>query len=99
MFLGDGCIEVDNNSVERSIRPIALNRKNALFSGHDAGVQNWTMIASLSENCKLNSIDPNAWLANTLQAIVNGHKQSRIDELMPWDYVHNVWLAHRLHFI
>ncbi|MEQ9176601.1 MAG: transposase domain-containing protein, partial [Alphaproteobacteria bacterium] len=36
--------------------------------------------------CKLNAVDPHAWLTATLKAIVNGHKQSRIDELMPWNY-------------
>lgn len=86
LFLQDGRIELDNNSVERTIRPIALNRKNALFAGHDAGAQNWAMLASLIESCKLNTIDPHAWLTATLQAIVNGHKQSRIDKLLPWNY-------------
>jgi transposase len=46
LFLNDGRIEMDNNTVERTIRPIALNRKNALFAGHDAGAQNWAVIAS-----------------------------------------------------
>lgn len=86
LFLEDGRIELDNNSVERTIRPIALNRKNALFAGHDAGAQNWATLASLIETCKLNAVDPHAWLTSTLHAIVNGHKQSRIDELMPWNY-------------
>jgi transposase len=82
-FLDGGRIELDNNTVERSIRPIALNRKNALFAGHDAGAKNWAVIASLIETCKINSIDPHAWVTTTLTAIVNGHKQSRIDELLP----------------
>jgi len=85
-FLDDGRIEIDSNAVERTIRPIALNRKNALFAGHDAGAQNWAMLASLIETCKLNAIDPHAWMTDILTAIVNGHKQSRIDELMPWNY-------------
>ena len=84
VFLTDGRIEIDNNSVERAIRPIALNRKNALFAGHDAGAENWATIASLIETCKLNAIDPFAYLSSTLTAIVNGHKQSRINELLPW---------------
>lgn len=84
LFLTDGRIEIDNNSVERTIRPIALNRKNALFAGHDAGAQNWATIASLIETCKLNAVDPLACLTSTLAAIVNGHKQSRIDDLLPW---------------
>ena len=69
------------------IRPIALNRKNALFAGHDAEAQNWAMIASLIETCKLNAVDPHARLTNTLKAIVNGHKQSNIDDLLPSNYV------------
>jgi transposase len=85
LFLTDGRIEIDNNSVERTIRPIALNRKNALFAGHDAGAENWATIASLVETCKLNAVDPQAYLTTTLTAIVNGHKQSRIDELLPWN--------------
>ncbi len=89
-FLDDGHIEIDSNAVERAIRPIALNRKNALFAGHDAGAQNWAVIASLIETCKLNTIDPHAWLTGTLTAIVNGHKQSRIEELLPWNYAPTV---------
>jgi len=66
LFLADGRVEIDNNSVERSIRPIALNRKNALFAGHDAGAENWATIASLIETCKLNVVDPLAYLTATL---------------------------------
>jgi transposase len=90
LFLTDGRIEIDNNTVERTIRPIALNRKNALFAGHDAGAENWATIASLIETCKLNAVDPQAYLTSTLTAIVNGHKQSRIDELLPWSFAVNL---------
>lgn len=86
MFLADGRIELDNNAVERTIRPIALNRKNALFAGHDAGAENWAIIASLIETCKLNGVDPYAWLSATLHAIVTDHKQNRINELLPWNF-------------
>ncbi len=90
LLLTDGRIEIDNNSVERTIRPIALNRKNALFAGHDTGAENWAIIASLIETCKLNGIDPHAWLSRTLKAIVNGHKQTDVDELLPWNFPRNV---------
>ncbi len=90
LFLTDGRIELDNNTVERTIRPIALNRKNALFAGHDAGVENWAVIASLIETCKLNAVDPHAWLTMTLAAIAGGHMQSKIAELMPWNYTAKV---------
>jgi hypothetical protein len=85
LFVTDGRIEIDNNTVERTIRPIALNRKNALFAGHDTGAENWATIASLIEICTLNVVDPFAYLTATLTAIVNGHKQSQIDELLPWN--------------
>ena len=68
-------------------RGVALNRKNALFAGHDAGAENWATIASLIETCKLNSIDPQVYLARTITAIVNGHKQRQIEGLLPWNAV------------
>lgn len=79
-------IERDNNTVERTIRPIALNRKNALFAGHDTGAQNWAMIASLIETCKLNAIEPHAYLTGILTAIAQGHKQADIAALLSWNY-------------
>lgn len=85
-FLDDGSIEIDTNIVERSIRPIALNRKNALFAGSDEGGANWATIASLIETCKLNDVNSHAWLADTLTKLVNRWPASRIDELMPWAY-------------
>jgi hypothetical protein len=85
-FLEDGRIEIDSNMVERSIRPIALNRKNALFAGSDGGGENWAIIATLIENCKLSGVDPGAYLADVLTKIVNGHPNSAIDDLLPWAY-------------
>jgi hypothetical protein len=85
-FLDNGCIEIDSNVVERSIRPIALNRKNALFAGSDGGGEHWAVIASLIETCKLNSVDPYAYLADVISKIVSGHPNSRINELLPWAY-------------
>jgi transposase len=85
-FIDDGRIEIDSNVVERAIRPIALNRKNALFAGSDGGAEHWAVIASLIETCKLNGVDPYAYLAETITKIVNGHPNSRLDELLPWAY-------------
>jgi transposase len=85
-FLDDGRIEIDSNTVERSIRPIALNRKNALFAGSDGGGDNWAVIATLIENCKLSGVDPHAYLTDVLGKIVNGHPNSQIDDLLPWAY-------------
>jgi hypothetical protein len=85
-FLDDGRIEIDSNTVERSIRPLVLTRKNALFAGHDLGAEGWAMIASLIETCKLNRVDPLTWTTDVLTKLVNLWPASRIDELMPWTY-------------
>ncbi len=85
-FLDDGRVELDSNTVERAIRPLALNRKNALFAGSDDGGDHWAVIASLIETCKLNSVDPQAWLADTLAKLAAGHSNRRRDDLMPWNF-------------
>ena len=86
LFLEDGRVELDTNTVERSMRPIALNRKNALFAGSDEGGANWGVVASLIETAKLNHVEPNAYLTDVLTKLVNGWPASRIDELLPWAY-------------
>jgi len=86
-FLDDGRIEIDSNTVERSIRPIALNRKNALFAGSDGGAEYWAVVASLIETCKLNDVEPLGYLTDVLARIVNGHPNSQIDDLLPWAYI------------
>jgi transposase len=86
-FLDDGRIDLDNNAVERAIRPLALNRKNALFAGSDEGGDNWAVIATLIENCKLTGINPHTWLTATLTSLADGHPVSRIDELLPHAHV------------
>lgn len=87
LFLDDGRVELDSNTVERSIRPLALNRKNALFAGSDEGGDNWAVIATLIENCKLSGINPHSWLAETLTKLANGHPANNVGELMPWTAV------------
>ena len=66
-------------------------RSRAPNSGHygvasDGGAENWAVIASLIETCKLNGVDPHAYLTDVITKIVNGHPNSRIDELLPWPY-------------
>jgi transposase len=82
-YLADGRIEIDSNTVERSMRPIALSRKNALFAGHDQGAANWGIVASLIETCKLNGVDPHAWMADTLTKLVNLWPATAIDASCP----------------
>jgi transposase len=85
-FLDDGRIELDNNPVERAIRPIALGRKNHLFAGSDGGGVRWATICSLIATAKLNNVDPFAWLRDVLQRMTDGHPASRLDELLPWNW-------------
>ncbi len=72
LFLDDGRVELDNNIVERSIRPLALTRKNALFAGSDGGAGHWAVIVSLVETASLTASSP-PYLANVINHIVNGH--------------------------
>lgn len=82
-FLDDGRIDLDSNTVERSIRPLALNRKNALFAGSDEGGDNWAVIATLIENCKISGINPHVWLSDTLTKLAAGHPANAVGQLMP----------------
>ena len=63
-----------------------LTGKNALFAGHDEGATNWGRIASLIETCRMNGVEPYAWLRSTLEKIAAGYPQSKIDELPPWNF-------------
>ena len=86
IFLTEGCVEIDNKRVKKLIRPIALNRKNALLAGHDEGGKAWGRIASLIETCKINGVEPFAYMKATLEAIAAGHLKNRIDDLLPWNF-------------
>src|SRR3546814_17757417 len=85
-FLEDGRLELDTNPVENAIRPVALTRKNALFAGHEVGAENWALLASIVATCKLNGVDPVAYTARPLTAIIDGHPQSRLADLMPCNF-------------
>ena len=84
-YLHDGRVEIDNNAAERSIRGIALGRKNYLFAGSDAGGERAAAIYSLIETAKLNAIDPEAYLRDVLNRIAD-HKINRVAELLPWNW-------------
>jgi transposase len=85
-FLDDGRIELDNNTVERAIRPIALGRKNHLFAGSDGGAIRWAVVASLMATAKLNDVEPFAYLKDVLERMSSGHPMSGLDELLPWNW-------------
>ena len=82
-YCDDGRIEIDNNAAERSLRPIALGRKNYLFAGSDAGGERAAIIYSLLGTAKLNGIDPEGYLRHVLERIAE-HPINRIQELLPW---------------
>src|SRR5512147_3176038 len=84
-FVDDGRLEIDNNRAENTIRGVALGRKNWLFAGSDAGGERAAAVYGLIETCKLNGIDPFAWLRDVLTRIA-AHPINRIDELLPWHW-------------
>jgi hypothetical protein len=84
LFLDDGRLELDTNTVERAMRPVALGRKNALFAGADSGGRHWAIVASLIQTAKLNDVDPLAWLTDVLEQIVSGRtKRNELHRLLP----------------
>src|SRR3954454_11765434 len=92
LFLDDGRLELDTNTVERAIRPIALGRKNSLFAGSDGGAHHWAIVASLVATAKLNGVEPLPWLTDVLERIVSGRtKATELSRLLPW-----AWKAERL---
>lgn len=91
-FADDGRLEIDNNAAERSIRPLALGRKNYLFAGSDKGGERAAAIYSLIQTAKLNGLDPEAWLRNVLDRIAD-HPINRVAELLPWNWVAGTQLA------
>ncbi len=87
VFLTDGRVEVDTNTVERSMRPIALGRKNSLFSGSEGGAESWAILASLLNTAKLNGLDPQTYLCDVLERIVSGRtKNHQLHELLAWNW-------------
>jgi transposase len=82
-FVGDGAVEIDNNAAERAIRALVLGRRNYLFAGADRGGETAARLYSLIGTCRLNGIDPHAYLRHVLERIAS-HPINRIEELLPW---------------
>jgi transposase len=87
VFLDDGRVEMDTNVVERAIRPSVLTRKNALFAGSNGGARHWAVAMTLIQTCKLNGVDPMAWLTDVLERIVSRQtKANELHTLLPWNW-------------
>jgi hypothetical protein len=87
LFLRDGRVEVDSNTVERSMRPIAMGRRNSLFSGSEGGAESWAILASIVNTAKLHDLEPQAYLGDVLERIVSGRTKShQLHELLAWNW-------------
>ena len=87
LFLEDGRLEPDTNTVERSIRPISIGKKNSLFCGNEGGGESWAILASLLNTCKLHGVDPEIYLTDILERMVSGAtKNNRLHELLVWNW-------------
>lgn len=85
LFLEDGRIEVDTNTVERGMRNVAQGRKSSLFAGSEEGAETWAILASLFQSARLNGLDPYIWFNDVLERIVSGSvKNNALDTLLPW---------------
>jgi transposase len=84
-FLDDGRICLTNNAAERELRSIALGRKSWLFCGSDRGGERAAILYTLIQTARLNSVDPQAWLADVL-ARINNHKIADLAALLPWHW-------------
>lgn len=91
-YIDDGTLAIDNNAVERAIRPLVLGRKNWLFAGSDQGAERAAAIYSLIETAKLNGLEPETYLHNVIDHIAD-YSVNRVAELLPWNIHINALLA------
>ena len=87
-FLDDGRVCLTNNAAERALRGVAVGRRNWTFAGSDAGGHRAAAVYTLIETCKMNDVDPHAWLADVLARLPD-HPASKIADLLPWNWKAN----------
>jgi transposase len=83
-YLADGRLEIDNNIAERSMRAVAIGRKNWLFAGSDAGGEAAAVYYTLVETAKVNGVNPRLWLTRVLETIGRDRDLTDYDKLLPW---------------
>jgi transposase len=81
-YIDDGRFHIDNNLIENSIRPVALGRKNYLFAGSHDAAQNAAMMYSFLATCKINNVEPFAWLKETL-SVIPDYPANQLHKLLP----------------
>jgi transposase len=87
VFLTDGRVELDTNTIERLHRIVATTRKNALFAGADSGARSWAIFTSLIQSAKMNGLNPFEYLKDVLERIVSGDvKAHQLECLLPWTW-------------
>ena len=86
LYTSDGRIGIDNNPAERSLRGIAVTRKNFLFLGSDLGGERAAVLYTILETAKLNGLNPETYLADIIDRMAKGHPINRLGELLPWNW-------------
>jgi transposase len=87
LFLDDGRLEVDTNTVESGMRNVAQGRKSSLFAGSEQGAETWAILASLFQSARLNGLDPYTWFNDVLERIATGEvKNNQLAILLPWNW-------------
>jgi len=85
LFLEDGRVCLTNNAAERALRSVALGRRNWTFAGSQRGADRAAVMLTVITTCRLNDVDPKAWLADVLARIAD-HPVTRLHELLPWEW-------------
>ncbi|HDT4439938.1 transposase, partial [Escherichia coli] len=85
-YSDDGLAEADNNTAERALRAVCLGKKNYMFFGNDHGGERGALLCGLIGSCRLNGIDPEAYLRHIL-SVLPEWPSNRVDELLPWNVV------------
>lgn len=82
-FLEDGRLELTNNGAERALRAVAVGRLNWMFAGSDTGARRAAVLYTIMGTCRLQGVDPWAYLRDVLAKLAAGWPMRRLRELLP----------------